>query len=269
MKVIDCSPEQKEESRVSQLIKQAAEQLKLDFLLDMQAQAEERLIASLGRSLNNKYILIRNANLEGLEVPVPACLLGPTGVQVLVPYGEKGIYRAKNEQWLVMGGSQNFQPAKPNLVHRTILFTKALSAYLEKQGCQGLEVQGILACMNPGTHVDSVRPAIRIILFDGVERFASGLLQSPTILNNEDVQQLANIISEPPVPETQISTEQNLRLEVESPKPKILQSPLVQKMEAVAKSIHMTRKQVIFLGVMALFEVLILIAFILVILVTA
>ncbi len=269
MKVIDCSPTPKKANSMSQLQGRLASSLKLSFLMNSETQAQDNLAARLGKMLPNKYFLLRNVKLEDLEVAIPMILLGPSGFTIIYPNAVKGIFRAQNDQWYMMGKSKKYEPSRPNLIQRSQLFAKTVETFLTKQGCTFPEIQPLLVFVNPGTHVDTVRPAVRILLMDGVDRFCTGLLQSSPTLTRDEIQNMVSKITAPPPPPA-VDQESALRAELARSKAaQVLKSPAVQKFEAFARTVHMSTRQIIILGGLALTVVLILLALIFVVVLTA
>jgi hypothetical protein len=164
-------------------------------------QAEDAVIASLERMLDNRYVILRDVTrdvtLPGLRVPIPLVLLGPTGVRVLNPSSKRGIYRAQGENWEQMDDRrQDFKPAQPNLIMRAQLMARAVEKFLTGQGYELPEVEPVLVFTEPGVHIETVRPVVRVILIDGLERFTAGLAQGYPILEKEDVQKIADLFSD-------------------------------------------------------------------------
>jgi hypothetical protein len=160
-------------------------------------QAEDAVIASLERMLDNRYVILRDVTLPGLKVPIPLVLVGPTGVRVLNPNSMRGIYRAQGENWEQMDDRrQDFKPAQPNLIMRAQLMARAVEKFLTGQGYELPEVEPVLVFTEPGVHIETVRPVVRVILIDGLERFTAGLAQGYPILEKEDVQKIADLFSD-------------------------------------------------------------------------
>ena len=161
---------------------------------DMEAQ--ETIIAFLQKVLDNRYILLRNIVIVGLDIPIPLVLVGPAGVRVLVISGVRGIYRVRDDIWEQLDeGIQNYRRAQPNLVTRTLLLGQAVEAYLIKNGRKIEGLEALLLFSDPGMHVDSIHPAVRVVLIDGLERLVSGLVQEQRSLTPEQVQVLASLLT--------------------------------------------------------------------------
>jgi hypothetical protein len=161
-------------------------------------ESQEVIVARLGKMLDNSYTLLRNHPLPGVGVEIPFVLVGPPGVRLLYPSADSGIYRARDTEWLVMNDrTRSFEPAKPNLIETALRMAHALHKFMGDQGLELPGVEPVMLFTNPGIHVDTANPAVRIVPRDGIEKFAAGLLQAPVFLSNEDVQVVANVISRP------------------------------------------------------------------------
>lgn len=161
---------------------------------DMQAQQE--VMAHLARTLDNRFVLLRNIILPGTDIPIPLILVGPTGVWVMIASGMRGVFRAKGDSWMSMEGGR-FKAAKPNMVSRTMLMRHAIDAHLQKENLQVPEIRPVLLFTNPGMHVDSVHPSVRVVLSDAVDRYVASLLQEVGNISSEKVQQVVRSLSSP------------------------------------------------------------------------
>lgn len=229
-----------------------------------EAQGQETLISYLSRVLNNRYTLLRNVKLEGVDINIPMILLGPTGINVITTRADKGIFQVKAESISKMSGSKELTPIRPSPVNRTMMMAQAVGRYLRDHNIEPPEVQPVMFFSNPGTHIDSTRPSVRLVQIDGLDRYASSLLHGQMVLAPEDVHSLVNIF--------------NKTLEVESPaetdgeasqhprKPGVLEPRLTNSLDRMGRKFSMKTSQWIFLGAIALIEVIILIVFIFIIL---
>ncbi len=147
--------------------------------------------------MDNRYVILRNVQLEGLDIPIPLILVGPTGARVIYPSASRGVYRARGETWEQMDDrAQVYRAATPNLISRTQLMAQAVSAYLTGRDMPLPEVEPVLMFSDPGTHVETVRPLVRVVLVDGLERFVAGLLQSRSYLDKENVQKIVVLLTQ-------------------------------------------------------------------------
>ncbi len=146
--------------------------LKFGFSWPKDVNAQETLISILQRDVDNSSTLIRNFILPEDELTIPFLLIGPPGIRVILPTRERGIFRAKEDQWLIQSG-KGFKPAKDNLLHRTKLYVRAVQKFLNDLGYSAITVEGLLIGLNPGMHVNTIRPIVRVIQSDAIRRFGS------------------------------------------------------------------------------------------------
>ncbi len=264
MKIIDNTPATKSENFFIKTIGSLQEMISPN----LDEGAQDIFIAHLNRLLSNKFVLLRNSSAEGLEIPIPLILVGPPGVYVVYASGIKGVFQAKNEAFGVIHGSQ-VEPAKPNLITRTLLMTKAVQTYLEKKGHPITEIQGLLFFSNPGTHVDSVRPAVRVVLVDGLDRLASSIAQGTPCLSRENVDAILAAFKAPAPDEIEYRFDEEAPAAPARPVEKPVEPILGKKLTEASKKIPITRSQWIFLGIMAGLEILILLGIIILVLVTS
>lgn len=198
MRVIDSGATETTEEGPQGFLDRISNMWKYGLSWEQDRQAQDELIAELRKRLDNKYILVTEVTLPGLEIPIPMVLVGSTGIQVIYTSALKGIFRAKNDTWSVMDNrSQRFKPAQPNLIARTLLMTRAIETYLSGQGFSAAEAESVLFLSQPGIHVDTIRPAVRVVQADGLDRYVSGILQNPQELDQSEVSQIAETLAEP------------------------------------------------------------------------
>ncbi len=272
MKVIDLGPKPPQGNSLKALAFETQKGFRDAFGLNQDIKAQDALSTQLGKGLNNRFTLIRNFKLEDPDVPIPLILIGPTGLFVIHTSALKGVFQAKNESWLIASQTRKYVPAHPNLITRTSLMTKAIEAYLQKQGLSDQAIQGVLFFSKPGIHVDAQRPAVRIVLMDGVDRFITSILQGELHYEREEVQTLIAALTgtggpekiEPPSLDEPADIKKEPRV-VEPPRDAIL----AKNFEVVSKRLPLTNRQWVLLGVMALVEIIILVTFIIIVLITA
>lgn len=216
-------------------------------------KAEETIIASLQQYINNSYTMIRNVVLEGIDSPIPLVLVGPSGIYMLLASGAKGVFRARNEIWMEMNRkSRKYTPVRKNLINRAQLMTRVVGYYLTQHQCPHPPIQTAMLFGAAGAHVDSTRSAVRVVLKDGMERFASSVVQGEEVLKKrEDVQEVVDFLIG------------KLPMEEEVPPEPVLPAPRkpapADKLVVATKKIGWAKRQWILLGVMAFFEAVILI----------
>jgi hypothetical protein len=169
--------------------------------VDQEAPAQEAFIAALQKQLDNKYILLRNITLEGPDVPIPLILAGPTGLRVIYASQAKGLYRAKEESWeLLDERTQRFRALRPNLIQRAAMMAQAVQAYLLGHGQTTPEIEAALYFSDPGVNVEMLRPAVRIIPSDGVDRYVASVEAGRLLLTDRDVERIVTVLRGQPLP---------------------------------------------------------------------
>ncbi|MGE5221989.1 MAG: hypothetical protein ACM3PY_06105 [Omnitrophica WOR_2 bacterium] len=270
MKILDLAPAPQQEDFISKF----SSQLQQILSPDTEKQAQDTLIRYMSRTLGGTFTLLRNFKLQGLDLTIPLVLIGPPGIYLIYATAIKGIFEAKNDVLSFMDKSEKFEPARPNLIARTTLLANALETQLEEMGYGLVEVQPVLIFSSPGAHVNSIRPAVRVVQIDGMEHFTSGMLQGEAVLEREEAQKLVNSLTMPK-PEIQVN-EDDLRALAElaekpaPAKPEKPANPLLAKqLQMLSKKVPLTSAQLIFLGVMAFMETIILMGLIFIVLTTS
>lgn len=160
-------------------------------------EAQKAVLERLEKILESGFVAIRNYPLAGGSVLVPLILIGPPGLYVLQVTAARGLYEAKGDEWNVITGEVS-HPARLNLVRLAMRFARAVEVLLNRQGITlPAAVEPVIIATNPGLHVQTFRPAVRIILSDGIERFALALAQSRPVLSAADVTELSERILNP------------------------------------------------------------------------
>jgi hypothetical protein len=165
-----------------------------------EVEAQKQVIAVLNQVLDRNYTLLRNVTPPGLEASFPFILVGPAGVFVMYVTPLTGIFRAKGDQWGTISGN-TFRNEKPNLLTRTERMARAIQVFLQRQGYSVITtVDAILLCSDPSVHVDSIRPIIRVVMRDALERFGISIMQARVVFSPESVQDVIERILNPPKP---------------------------------------------------------------------
>jgi hypothetical protein len=199
MKIVDKTPllNEKGELRGRQRIQGM---LKYGFNWPVELEAQKAIITFFDRKLEKGYTLIRNMPLGASGIVVPIILLGPTGIYVIHVTYLRGRYEVRANSWNEEAGD-GYKPASVNLVQATIRMAHAVKAFIERQGVKlPIEIEPVLIGANPGLHVESVRPAIKVIMIDGVKSFVAGLAASGPVLKPEAVHEFTERIVNPRSP---------------------------------------------------------------------
>ncbi|HEY5982330.1 MAG TPA: hypothetical protein VIU38_02580 [Anaerolineales bacterium] len=196
MKVIDKTPFQDEKGNMS-LYQRIQSTLEYGAEWQAEIEAQKGIIAQLERVLEKGFTLIRNLNLENSKIIEPLILVGPPGVYVLYVTPVTGFFEAKGDEWNVIKGHQH-TPAPVNLMSRVGRLARAVQVFLNRQGVflPGV-VEPVLIAADPGVHVESLRPVVRVVLSDGVKQFAASLLQGRPLLKSEAVFEVVDHLINP------------------------------------------------------------------------
>lgn len=196
MKIIDKTPLVNEQGQLG-FIQRLQGMFKYGFSWPGELEAQKAIITFFDRQLEKGYTLIRNVPLGASGIVVPMILLGPPGIYVIHVTFLRGRYEARANTWNEASGD-GYKPAKINLIQQTARMAKAVTAFIERQGIKlPVEVEPVLIAANPGLHVESVRPAIKVVMIDGVKSFVSGLSGVPPLLKTEAVHEFAERIANP------------------------------------------------------------------------
>jgi hypothetical protein len=272
MKILDCKPVPDKSGPLEDLSNRFDNILQEAPFIRKESKAEQILIAQMERALSDKYFMVKNASIEGLGGQGILILVGPPGIYLLNVSTQKGIYRAKDDVWSEMKErNRQFEPAQPNLIKETIHISSCLEDFLATHLTRVPAIQPVLVLLNPGTHVDSIRPAVRIILMDGLERFLSRVSIETSQLSNEEVQEILALIRDQTAqPEEEVKGNQpEKHLELQALKPVLAIEPVVTKnINSISEKLHFSTRQWVFLGTIAVVNIFLLITFLIIILVT-
>ena len=165
-----------------------------------QVEAQKLVIAVLKKNLDKNYTLLVNVTPPGLEARIPLILVGPTGIYVMSVTPKIGTFRARGDQWGTVSGN-SLRPDNPNLLVLTEKMARAIQIYIQRQGYADLNnVEAVLLCSDPAMNVDSMRPIIRVIMRDALERFVVSVTQARIVLTPESAYDIVNRLLTPPAP---------------------------------------------------------------------
>ncbi len=199
MRIIDKTPLVNEKGELGTL-QRIQGMLKYGFNWPNELEAQKAIVSFFDRQLEKGYTLIRNLPLGASGIVVPLILLGPTGIYVIHVTYLRGRYEARATSWNEESGD-GYKPARVNLVQQTARLAKAVTAYIERQGIKlPVEVEPLLIAANPGLHIEAVRPAVKVIMIDGVKSFVSGLATGKPVLKAEAVHEFTERILNPRMP---------------------------------------------------------------------
>ena len=196
MKIIDQTPLLDANGKLS-LFNRIRGMVAYGFTWPATLDAQNKVIPQLNRAIEKGYTLFRNQQLGASEIVTPLILIGPSGIYVLEVTSLKGLYRARGEE-LGTISSGRFQPISVNIITRTMRLAKALQVHFQRLGIKlSAPVEPVLLAADPGLHIESVRPAVRIVLSDAIDIFASSVLNGRPIYNAQQVSEFVERIQNP------------------------------------------------------------------------
>jgi hypothetical protein len=196
MKIIDKTPLLNENGELGP-VQRIQGMLKFGLNWPNELEAQKAIITFFDRQLEKGYTLIRNVPLGASGIVVPMILLGPTGIYVIQVTYLRGRYEARGNSWNQESG-EGYKPAPVNLIQNTARMARAVKVFIERQGVKvPIEIEPVLIAGNPGLHIEAVRPAIKVMMIDGIKSFVSGLATAQPVLKLEAVHEFADRIVNP------------------------------------------------------------------------
>ena len=199
MKIIDKTPLVNEKGELG-VLQRFQGMLKFGFNWPTELEAQKAIVTFFDRQLEKGYTLIRNITLGASGITVPMILLGPAGVYVIHVTYLRGRFEAKGNAWNEESGN-GYKPASVNLIQQTSRMASAVKAFIGRQGMKlPVNIEPVLIAANPGLHIESSKPAIRVMMIDGIKSFVSGLSTGTPLLSAEAVHELTERIVNPRLP---------------------------------------------------------------------
>jgi hypothetical protein len=196
MKVYDKTPLQDQQGNIN-IIARVRGTLKYGLSWFSELEAQKSVVAQLDRLLDKGFVLIRNFTLPGSDIVIPLILIGPGSFSVILVTPVRGHFEAKGTEWNTVNNGVS-APASRNLIDLLSKLTRAFQRYLQINNINiPMQVEPVLIASNPGSNVESVRPAVRVVRSDAIKQFANTLNQSSPVLRAEQVLVSADLIIEP------------------------------------------------------------------------
>ncbi len=196
MKTIDQTPFLDANGQLS-LVNRIQGMLKYGFSWPSNLEAQAKVIAQLNKVIEKGHTLFRNQQLGASEIIVPLVLIGASGIYVMEATPLKGLYQARGDEWGALSDGR-FQPASINILSRTARLAKILQVFFERQGMKlAAAVEPVLLAADPGLHIESIRPAVRPVMSDAIDRFAASLLTARPIYNAQEVGEFVERLEHP------------------------------------------------------------------------
>jgi hypothetical protein len=231
-------------------------------------QAEDAILARFLNGLDNRFTLLYNLQLESIGPPFPPIVVGPLGLVVLNISKEKGFFKVKEASWWKMDKTTHrFNPGRPNLIKQSQDYAKKLATILDVHGKSHPEVTPVLIFANPGVHVETSKPAIRIVLMDGVDNLIATFLNGDEVLQPNEINFLCDaleVMADPdkaiPMGEGEDFFGQDLIVSEKKAPPKMpnIAIPTDMPLPAVEQKLQFTKKQWVILIVLLISTIVVL-----------
>ena len=199
MKIIEKTPLFNEKGELG-VLQRFQGILKYGFDWPNELEAQKAIITFFDRQLEKGYTLIHNMTLGASGIVVPIILLGPAGIYVIHVTYLRGRYEARGNAWNEEAGD-SYKPAEVNLIQHTSRMANAVKKFIERQGVKlPVPIEPVLISGNPGLHIEAVKPAIRVLMIDGIKSFVTGLSTATPVLRAEAVHEFTERIVNPRPP---------------------------------------------------------------------
>lgn len=143
-------------------------------------QSQDIVISLLTKLLSDRFTLVRNFTLPEEEISIPLLLISGSGVWMIAVTDMPGIFKTHGKEFLEMDSkTQEFVPAKTNLVMRTLLLSRAFEEFLQKNKVTIPPIESVLIFTNPGVDITTGDASIRVLLIDALNRFVNSLTTTP------------------------------------------------------------------------------------------
>ena len=174
MKITDKTPLVDEKGNLG-FMQRVQGMLEYGFNWPRELEAQKTIVKFFERELGKNYNLIRNITLGQSGIMIPMILIGSTGIYVIEVTHLRGRYEANGETWNVEAG-ESYKPAPVNLIKETMRKARALEAFITRQGVRlPMDIEPVIIAADPGLHIQSSSPAIKVMMVDGIRAFVSGL----------------------------------------------------------------------------------------------
>ena len=167
--------------------------------------AQETVIKLLDPILSDAFIMIRNAILLRDARPISLILVARSGLYVLYPFPQKGIFKIKGKLWGELDENiRKYRASTENPMKTAVGMARQLLQYFDGHEREHPTIEPILLCADPGAHVDiEEEPPVRVYMRDAIRHVALQISREEEEgVTTEEVIRLAEFIAERrPLPE--------------------------------------------------------------------
>ncbi len=236
MKIIDQTPLVDEKGELS-FSQRMQGMLQFGFNWPAELKAQQVMINYFERQLEKGYTLIRNQTLGQSGIIIPMILFGSAGLFAINITYLRGRYEAKGNEWNVESGNR-FKPARENLIEKTAMMARALTVFIERQGVKlPVPVEPVLIAAEPGLHIDSDQPTVRVLMSDAIRTFVGSLKAGAPLLRADIVLDLVDRVVNPRPARAQVTP---------APTPAVMPRPSQPPLQPHAEAQSASRARAIF-----------------------
>lgn len=228
-------------------------------------KSQEELVEILDTVLGNDCVLLRDVNIPRVDRPIPMVLLTPSSLIVINPKSQQGFYRAEGKRWEELGRDDEYKLAPNNMIRETWLYQKTIEGYLKQHNFSAPTERGVMIFVSPETHVETIRPRVRVIQADGIKNFARELAISKPVFSDIDFRNAIKLLSEPRLPEKRKS---KIALREKTNQVSDAVSKVDESLGKVTNRINFTRKEWTIVGSLVALVIIVLILLIIFVILT-
>ncbi|MDZ7844834.1 MAG: NERD domain-containing protein [Anaerolineales bacterium] len=226
-------------------------------------KSQEELITILDEVLSDECLLLRDVTLPRVGKPIPLVLVAPSGLTVINPKNQLGYYRAEGKRWEELRKNDEFELAPSNLIRETWLYEKTIEGYFKKHQFKAPTHRSALIFVNPETHIESIRPRVRVIRADGILNFARKMAIAKPAFTDIDFRNAVNLLTHPELPKEPSMKPQPEPFSEESER--TIPPKVEENIQKVSSRINFNRREWTILIALGVFLIIVLIALILLI----
>ncbi len=247
MRTIDLS-KYKAESGIQAFFKNIQGSLKYGFNWRSSRRSQEELIEILDTVLGNEVIMLRDVNIPRVELPIPMVMIAPSGLHVINPKSQRGFYRAEGKRWEELGRNDEYQLSAVNLIRETWLYHKTIEGYFKQHRFSAQMDRGVMIFVNPETHVETIRPRVRVIRADGITNFAREVAVSKPAFSDMDLREAVKLLTKPRLPKKEKKPPPDPELLPDSSPPPTVLDEGIEKITEVTEKARFTRREWAIIG---------------------
>ena len=247
MRIIDLS-KYKADSGLEGFLKTIQGVFAYGFSWHQSRKSQEELIAILDTVLGAEVVMLRDVNIPRVPRPIPLVMAAPSGLYVINPKNTQGYFRAEGKRWEELGRNDEYQLASNNLIRETWLYQKTIEGYFKQHNFSAQMDRGVMIFVNPETHVESIRPRVRVIRADGITNFAREVAVSKPAFSEMDRRAAVNLLTNPRLPTKEKKEAAKEMEKIPPPAPSKVDEGVEKITREVSKRANFTRREWVIIG---------------------